>query len=209
MKKIKYNVRGGIITAPNLYLENICKWPHEDFVEVKSVKVDKVGDALCYDYEDRENCSLVALTNLLYSQKNNMEIKDVYNIVKDVSGRLGYESSKKRGLSVLKNHKAIRLLLKETGLSKNFKGKWRFLGTTGKGLELVDKGLPFMLSIAYGVYYNHSITVKGYSIYENTETGRRYTFLLVNDGWAGEERYLHWKTRCFHNPICLTYMDTK
>lgn len=207
MKKVKYNKRGGIITAPDLYLENICKWPHEDFEEVKAVNLEDVGDALCYDSSDRENCSLVALTNILYPQKNNMDISDVYNIVKEVTGRLGYKPEGKRGLSVLKNHKAITRLLNATGLCGEYKGKWRFLFTTSKGIELLDAGIPFMLSIAYGSYYNHSITVKGYRVYKNVETGKTYTFLYVNDGWTRDDRFLHWKNKCFHNPICLTYME--
>lgn len=209
MKKTEYNKRGGYITAPIFYLENICKWPHEDFEEVKAVNVENVGDLLCYDFADRENCSLVALTNVLYPKKNNMEISDVYNIVKDVSGKLGYKSEKKRGLSVFKNHKAITRLLRVTGLSDKYKGKWRFLFTTSKGLELLDEGIPFMLSIAYGGYYNHSVTVKGYRVYKNMETGKNYTFLYVNDGWTKEDRFLHWKNKCFHNPICLTYLEAR
>ena len=61
-----------------------------------------------------------------------------------------------------------------------------------------------MLSLAYGVYYDHTITVYGYETYRNIKTGRRYTFLIINDEWAGEERYLPWGNLKRFRITCLT-----
>ena len=73
-----------------------------------------------------------------------------------------------------------------------------------RALKLLDEGTPFMLSIAYGVYFNHTITVYGYETYRDTRNGRTYTFLIINDEWSAERRYLPWSHLDKFRVTCLT-----
>lgn len=61
-----------------------------------------------------------------------------------------------------------------------------------------------MFSVANGAYYNHTITVYGYKIYKNNRTNKKYTFLLLHDGWYNGTRYLAWTNTKESYVACLT-----
>lgn len=61
-----------------------------------------------------------------------------------------------------------------------------------------------MFSLASGVYFDHTVTVYGYKIYKNNRTGKKYTFLMLKDGWSNSIRYLAWKNTGASYVGCIT-----
>ena len=63
-KEIKYNLRGGLVTAPVLYLKNVKNIDEEYLVKEKECVVDSVGSALCEHFDNHSNCTLTGVYNM-------------------------------------------------------------------------------------------------------------------------------------------------
>ena len=79
-KPISDNFRGGLVTAPILYLKNVKSIPEESLVKDKEVIVDSVGQALCEHFDNHSNCTLIGAYNLLSFYR---DVRGYSNIPKD------------------------------------------------------------------------------------------------------------------------------
>ena len=106
-------------------------------------------------------------------------------------------------MPVYNNRRFLKAVLKAFGYP-DVKVVAEYVVPMHKALKLLDKGTPFLLSLAYGVYFDHTVTVYGYETYRDKRTGRNYTFLLINDEWASEPRYIPWINMDRFKLICVT-----
>lgn len=209
-KDIKDNFRGGLVTAPILYLSNVFKEDAASFALKKRVTIDTVGKALCADFDNHSNCTLVGAYNILSHYRDAAGLSGIpaapanlYRTVRKVAERYGYIFDKEKGIPVYNNRRFVKAMLREFHCT-GAKVRAEYMVPAGRAVRLIDKGTPYMLSLAYGVYYDHTITVYGYETYLNIRTGRKYTFLVINDEWAGQERYLPWTNLARFRITCLT-----
>ena len=212
-KEIKYNLRGGLVTAPILYLKNVCRIKEPSIKLEKRVTIDTVGKALCQDFGNHSNCTLVGAYNLLTHYKTSGELKDIpeapetlYSAVREVGDNYGYNYDKEKGIPVYNNRRFMKTLANRL-MDKKVKVRAEYMVPAGRAVRLLDRGIPYILSIAYGIYYDHTVTVYGYETYRNMQTGRRYTFLIINDEWDAEERYLPWTNLDRFRITCLTRLS--
>ena len=209
-KPISNNFRGGLVTAPVLYLKNVKGIAEENIVKEHSCEVDFVGKALCEHFDNHSNCTLIGAFNILSFYRDvkgyaniPADPQELYKVIREVGDRYGYKYEKEKGVPVYNNRRFLKAVFRAFGY-RGVKVSARYIVPAHKALRLLDKGVPFMLSIAYGVYYNHTVTVYGYETYCDTRTGRLYTFLLINDEWSAEPRYIPWVNMDRFKLICVT-----
>ena len=209
-KPISDNFRGGLVTAPILYLKNVKSIPEESLVKDKEVIVDSVGQALCEHFDNHSNCTLTGAYNLLSFYRDvrgysniPKDPQELYKVVRETGDRYGYNFEREKGIPVYNNRRFLKAVLKELSYDRE-KVRAEYMVPSRRALKLLDEGTPFMLSIAYGVYFNHTITVYGYETYRDTRNGRTYTFLIINDEWSAERRYLPWSHLDKFRVTCLT-----
>lgn len=209
-KPISNNLRGGLVTAPILYLKNVKNIDETSLEKVKSVVIDSVGQALCEHFDNHSNCTLTGAYNLLsfYRDAEGLagiptQAESLYGTIRKVGDRYGYNYEREKGIPVYNNRRFLKAVLKDLGCSDR-KVVAEYMVPAGRAIRLLDAGTPFMLSIAYGIYFNHTITVYGYETYMDKTTGRTYTFLIINDEWAGQRRYLPWTRLARFRITCLT-----
>ncbi|MBO4680130.1 MAG: hypothetical protein J5626_10740 [Lachnospiraceae bacterium] len=209
-KPISDNFRGGLVTAPVLYLKNVKGIEEEYLLKESACEVSSVGKALCGHFNDPSNCTLTGVFNLLSFYRDvrgfsNIpdDSSELYRVIREVGDRHGYNYEREKGIPVYNNRRYLKAVLRAFGYP-DVKVLAEFVVPMGKAIELLDNGSPFLLSIAYGVYFNHTVTVYGYETYRDTRTGRRYTFLLVNDEWSAAPRYIPWINMDRFKLICVT-----
>lgn len=209
-KEIKYNLRGGLVTAPILYLKNVKKSEETALELIDHREVESVGKALCQHFDNHSNCTLIGVFNLLSFYRDAKgfpnipaDSQELYKAIREVGDRYGYNFEREKGVPVYNNRRFLKAVLKAFGY-RNVKVSAEYVVPMHKALKLLDKGTPFLLSLAYGVYFNHTVTVYGYETYRNKKTGRNYTFLLINDEWASEPRYIPWINMDRFKLICVT-----
>ena len=209
-KQIGNNLRGGLVTAPILYLKNVKNIDAEFLVKDKECVVDSVGTALCEHFDNHSNCTLTGAYNLLSFYRDvrgysNIpgDPQELYKAVRETGDRYGYNYEREKGIPVYNNRRFLKALLKNLSYDKE-RVRAEYMVPTRRAIKLLDEGTPFLLSIAYGVYFNHTITVYGYETYRDTRNSHTYTFLIINDEWAASRRYLPWTHLDKFRITCLT-----
>jgi len=209
-KPISNNFRGGLVTAPVLYLKNVKKADAESLVKESECVVESVGKALCEHFDNHSNCTLTGVFNLLSFYRDVKGFTDIpadsqelYGVIRKVGDRYGYNFEREKGIPVYNNRRFLKAVLKAFGYD-SAKVSAEYVVPMGKAMRLLDKGTPFLLSIAYGVYFNHTVTVYGYETYRDLKNNRRYTFLLINDEWDSAPRYIPWVNMDLFKLICVT-----
>ena len=209
-KQIGNNLRGGLVTAPILYLKNVKNIDEEFLVKETECIVDSVGQALCEHFDNHSNCTLTGAYNILSFYRDvrgysniPKDPQELYKAVRETGDRYGYNYEREKGIPVYNNRRFLKALLKNLSYDKE-RVRAEYMVPARRALKLLDAGTPFLLSIAYGVYFNHTITVYGYVTYRDTRNGRTYTFLIINDEWSAERRYLPWSNLDKFRITCLT-----
>lgn len=209
-KPISNNLRGGLVTAPILYLKNVKNIDEASLEKIKSVVIDSVGKALCEHFDNHSNCTLTGVYNLLSFYRDAEGFSDIpaqsdrlYGTIRKVADRYGYNYEREKGIPVYNNRRFLKAVLKDFGHSDK-RVTAEYMVPAGRATKLLDAGIPFLLSIAYGIYFNHTITVYGYETYRDKTTGRTYTFLIINDEWSADRRYLPWTHLDRFRITCLT-----
>lgn len=212
MQKIKHRAPTPCLN-PISYLETVVGIENKYIEKKKEVKVNLSAVVLCHEYGNHGNCTLVAMHNvlsyLLKEESSRQFNGSMYEKLKAIAITLGYKPNLEKGLSVLKNRKYGKTVAKTFFEQEKAKSETSVFNTDRLAIELCDRNLPFVLSLAYGLYYDHSITVYGYSVYEDVRTGKEYTFLNVCDGWVREERFVPWTHTGLHYPVCITYIEPR
>ncbi len=212
------------ITEPLIYLKNKTGYDADCF-SVSEVMAKNYGTLRMREFEkDTQCCTLVASYNVLQSYisaekaSGNSE-QNASNVtrsadepgaltplaVRSEARKLLYRPS--WGLSIIMNAPLlIGVMRKQLGRKRGW-AKMRLFPSKKSLMKMLDKGHPFVYSLASGFYFNHSVTVIGYRTYTNKETGKSFTFLVLNDGWAIGTRYLAWKGTGAFYISCATYVS--
>lgn len=182
----------GVITDPIEYLHNNVG-KKTDVYSCREFKISGVSTTtMSYLKANASNCTLTSLYNILkyYSKmgysKISTDVKKLYGIIEKEAYDLKYTD--KKGLSYYYNDNLVVNTLEKIGY--NATSKNNYLWTNKNVMETLNARKPFMLSLATGIYSNHTITVFGYREYTNQRTNERYIFLTVADGWSILPRYL-------------------
>lgn len=226
MKK-KRKVNSGFfseITEPLIYLKNKTGYDSECFT-VSEVMTKNFGTLRMSEFEkNTECCTLVASYNVLQSYLNTEKpaIKGEQNAelvtrkadepaafsplaVRKEAKRFFYRPS--WGLSIIMNAPLLISVMRKHLGRKHGWAKMRLFPSKKSLMKRIDKGHPFVYSLASGFYFNHSVTVIGYKTYTNQQTGKAYTFLVLNDGWSFGTRYLAWKGTGAFYISCATFVS--
>ena len=186
----------GVVTSPIIWLRNNVGRKDDTYSLVKCSWISGVEKKTCGDLNGHNNCTLTALYNILiyYRKMGYDRIKDdsLYSIIFNEAEKLSYNYNKSKGLGVTDNDNLVENVWKKgLGYSSGF-GKNNYLWSNNDAIKEIDKDRPFLFSIAFGVYADHTIAVRGYYIYKNNRTKKEYTFLAISNGWTNYTTYLPW-----------------
>lgn len=189
---------GGIYT-PETYL----KERYGGSISLSSSKTLFMNSFICLNFNEKNNCVLVAITRILqyYSEKGYTKIPanyyDIYRKVLEVAKSYGF--TEKKGTYTTKINNIIDKVLDDYGYGKSYsKGiyVWSFKDQVKSE---IDKDRPVVMNIARGYYGNHSVTVCGYSVYKSkhkflfTSYKKTHNMICVYDGWSYTKRYIDYE----------------
>lgn len=172
-----------------------------------SAKALSMANFLQADFGDSNNCSLAAITRVLYYYRKNGYTKidssynKIYAKVKKYEKKHGYTTSK--GTKPTKIDNIVKDVLKDYGYGKskcNGIYIWNFNNQVKKE---IDNKRPVIMNIARGYYGNHSVTVCGYETYKRTKktlgvkTTKTYNMIQVYDSWKRSKRYIDYSAFAF------------
>lgn len=202
-------------------------------VPERSHVLQSVGHATCAMFGGHNNCTPVAMFNLLYYYRNlsqlhsfsnseqvpqstiepelsstiNPPISDIalYDKLAAIASSFNFDYEKSQGLSVFYNRRFVNAVWNAYGYP--YQSKSHYIWTKKRAITAIDSNHPFLFSIATGRYYDHTVMVYGYETYQNASTGAEYQFLVIADGWSTEPRYLAWtNTKSFYI-ACMTLVS--
>lgn len=190
-----YNTKGGLITEPVVYLHNILG--NSDIYTVsKSKYISGITKTKCTDWEGENNCTMTALANLMpyyrsigYSKVFSSDYA-VYMTIKSEASKLGYPNG---GVEYYHIDNMVTNTWRNGFGYKTGEGNNDYIGLGSTAINEIDNNRPFLLSLAYEIYPNHTVMVFGYTVYKNTRTNKEYTFLAVADGWYQVTMYIPWE----------------
>ncbi len=172
-----------------------------------SSKTLSMANFLQADFGDSNNCSLAAITRVLYYYSKNGYTKidssynKIYAKVKKYGKKHGYTT--KKGTSPTKINNIVNDVLKDYGYKKS-KCKGIYVWTFKKQVKKeVDNKRPVIMNIARGYYGNHTVTVCGYAVYKRTKktlgikTTKTYNMIQVYDSWSNSKKYIDYNAFAF------------
>lgn len=189
----KLREKYSVIKDPVLYLEDKVAGKDNVYILEKQNIINGVGNAKCADLGGGGNCTLTGLYNIMlyYRQLGYKRIPDsnevLYEIIKKQAQELGFAG---KGLTVTKNNNFVNRVWRKGFGYTSGKGNSRYLWRHARLIEEIDKGRPFLFSLASGVYFNHTVAVCGYQVYRNVRTGKKYVFLVIANAWSNQRRYM-------------------
>lgn len=204
------NTKGGIITNPVTYLHNTVAKSTDKYTVTTTKVVSGVGSRTCTNLGGHNNCTLTSLYNIMvhYRTQGYRKIpttqSELYLAIKKQATTLGYDYSKSKGLSVTKNNNFVKNTWRKGFGYTSGNGYNNYAWTANSAISEINSNRPFMFSVASGIYFDHTVTVYGYKIYKNNRTGKKYTFLMLRDGWSNSVRYLAWSNTGASYVACLT-----
>lgn len=182
------------IEDPVSYLRKNVGKKTDSYKVVSSKVLSGVGSVKCTSLGGNNNCTLTALYNIMkyYRLRGYKKIPSdntqLYSVIKKSATNVGY--TKKKGLPVTKNNNFVKQTWQKGFGYKSGSGNNNYMWSYSTLKKQIDGGNPCMFSIANGYYYNHTVAVVGYKEYKNLRTGKKYTFLVVYDGWSTKTRYI-------------------
>ncbi len=204
------NTPSGLVTDPAAYLKNTVDKNTDSYTCVKYKAIQGVGNSTCGELGGHNNCTLVSMLNILtYYRKKGYsgvpsERQALYSIIKDQAEQFGYYYEKNKGIPVFRNDAFVTAVWRAGLGYSSGSGSSRYIRTKETALQELDAGRPFLLSLASGRYFDHTVTVFGYRNYRSDRTGRFYTFLQLKDGWSSSVRFLPWMNTGEVQVVCLT-----
>ena len=206
-----------VVTNPAAYMNNKKKRTRsvpadkDKYTLIRSNIIPNVGSTSCSDLGGGNNCTLTATFNIMqfYRQQGFDKIPEnddeLYKIIMEQAMRLGYNEQNGIGLFKIDNlvRDTWRKGLGYTSGSARSRYIWRHKRLTDE----IDKGRPFIFSLASGVYFNHTIVIYGYEVHRNERTGKEYTFLIAADAWSSQKRYLAFTRTRAKYLSCVTYVE--
>lgn len=197
------------ISDPIDYLHNTVGNKTDKYTVTKKNLLSCVGARTCSSFNDKNNCTLVSLYNMMVCYRDKMGYSQipysadkVYNVIKKQGKAVGYTPAKGTPVSKIED-----LVNNTWQKGFNYKGAYcenNYIWTQEQAIKSIDNGYPFMFSFASGYYFNHTVTVWGYKIYKNNRTKKSYTFLMLRDGWSISARYVPWTGTDANYLGCMT-----
>ena len=148
------------------------------------------------------NCVLVSITRVLgyYAKQGWAKIppdpEQIYPEVLKIGIRHGYDPKKSGLLRDLFVYTPFTIddIVTEAWRAFGYaagRGKNQYIRIFDTIRQDIGLGNPTLLSLAFGDYPNHTVTVTGYSIYERQgQRPRRY--VRIYDGWSSQVRHVFW-----------------
>lgn len=202
------NTKGEIIDSPVVYLRNTVGKKTDSYTVVESKMISGVTRSTCSSLGGGNNCTLTALYNVMryyraqgYSKIPSSNNK-LYKKIKKQAKKLGYTSDD--GFPVTKNNNLVNNTWRKGFAYSSGNGSNNYLWTDSTVKKALKNNRPFLFSMASGAYYDHTIAVYGYKVYKNKRTGKKYTFLVVADGWSSSARYLAFTNTGEAYVACMT-----
>lgn len=202
----------GAITDPIKYLRNNVGKSSDTYSVTKTKTFSKVKKTTCTSWNDGNNCTLTALYNIMcyyrsigYS-KIPTTASTLYSKIRVEAVDLGFTQS--GGLGVTKNNNLVKNTWRNGFGYSSGNGSNNYLWTYDTCIDAIDNARPFLFSLASGYYYDHTVAVYGYKTYKNDRTGKKYTFLVLADGWSSSTRYMAWKNTGESYVGCVTSITT-
>ena len=202
------NKKGGIIDSPVKYLQNTVGKKKDTYTVVESKMISGVTRSTCSSLDSGNNCTLTALYNVMryyraegYSKIPSSNDK-LYIKIKTQATKLGYTSE--NGFPVTKNNNLVKNTWRKGFGYSSGNGSNNYLWTDSTVKSAIKNNRPFLFSMASGAYFDHTIAVYGYKVYKNNRTGKKYTFLVVADGWSSSARYLAFTNTGESYVACMT-----
>ena len=187
-KYVNNNSYSGIYD-PVTYLSN----RYGGTITEKSRKILSLDSFLMSDINNGGICSKAAVTRVLlyYAQKYNKIPNNRTTIYNKVRSFDSHDYTDPWYIDDL----AQKTLL-AYGYSKASSWNVYVWSFKGEVKNEIDNGYPVILSMANGYYYNHTVTVIGYIIYNQKvnhwygTTNKEYPMIVVYDGWDRKYMYI-------------------
>ncbi|MCR4909463.1 MAG: hypothetical protein K5985_11590 [Lachnospiraceae bacterium] len=145
-----------------------------------------------------KNCSLVAITRLLfyYKEKQGLtgikgDIFEIYREVEEIGKRYGYRD--KRGTNPVKIDNITKEAFRRYGYKAKCRGVYSWEFETEVKQE-IDESRPVIMNLARGYYKDHTISVVGYSVWQ--AGNKKLPVIKVVDGWNGGYYYIDYTVFC-------------
>lgn len=149
------------------------------------------------------NCVLVSVTRVLASYASRgwtripLATEQIYPVVREIGIRHGYDPSKSgllRDLFVYTPF-AIDNIVTEAWQAFGYpagRGRNRYLRKLDIIRQDIDAGNPLLMSLAYGDYPSHTVTVTGCRTYSHPGRHSRH-YIRIYDGWSTNARHVFWE----------------
>lgn len=154
--------------------------------------------------KDANNCTLAAITRILYYYykngytKINSNYNKIYKKVKSIATKYyGYTS--KKGTFPTKINNIVEHVLDDYGYGKSKCNGIYIWSFNNEVKKQIDNNKPVIMNIVRGFYGSHSVTVCGYAKYNVKKTtlffttNTNYNMVRLYDGWRNYVRYLDYK----------------
>lgn len=176
-------------------------------VTLTSSKKLSMSSFICGDFEEKNNCTLVAITRILkyYNKKGYTKIpsgyKKIYSDVLKIAKGYGY--SEESGTFPTKINNIIDDVLEDYDYPKSYSKAYYVWTFKSEVKNEIDNNRPVVMNILRGYYGNHSVTVCGYRIYKTKHKlpigsyTRTHHLICVYDGWKRESRYIDYEAFAF------------
>lgn len=177
-------------------------------VTLKISKILSMDSFICNNFEEDNNCTLVAITRILkyYNKKGYNKIpsdyKKIYSKVLKVAKNYGY--SEKSGTFPTKINNIIDDVLDEYKYSKSYSKAYYIWSFSDEVKDEIDNNRPVVMNILRGYYGDHSVTVCGYKIYKTKHKlpiagsySKTHQMICVYDGWKKTVRYIDYEAFAF------------
>lgn len=191
----------------------------DDTYTIAEKQIANVSNATCRNFDDNNNCTLVALSNITAHYATNPDLSEAssetaesnvlsndvaerYKLVREFAVKVGYDGE--HGIPVFKNRRFAKLFCKAVFKGSEVKARCHYFISRKRAMRAIDANRPFLLSLASGYYFDHTVAVYGYANYTNDRTGKTYTFLMLKDSWRDSCRYLAWKNTGAMHITCMT-----
>lgn len=149
------------------------------------------------------NCVLVSITRVLsyYAGKGwakiPLEPEQIYPVVREIGIRHGYDPKKSGLLRDLFVYTPFVIddMVTEAWQTYGYvtgRGKNRYFRQLDTIRHDIDAGNPLLMSMSFGDYPSHTVTVTGYSTYEHLGCRPRH-YIRIFDGWSSQVRHVFWE----------------
>lgn len=176
----------GYEAIDNLYGYLTKKYPGAILLEEKSLELPTF---IQNEFKkSNKNCSLVSTTRVIsyYDEYfGNMSEQEIFDQVYTIGKSYGFNEY--IGTLPVKIDDIMRDFFEHYNIKVKAKGKY-FSNFYNPVKSEIDANRPLLMSIAFGQYHNHTVTITGYKVFEFRNM--RIKFIEILDGWRKQKSYI-------------------